>query len=313
MLKLQDKMKISLTGANGFIGRNLLAKLLQANHTVKILSNQSCPNRLVKVCKGDFSSNANDIYNFLKDSDVLINCAGEISNIKKMKNTNFIGVKKILNIIKDRNISIKFLQLSSAGVYQKNYELNNYEYINEKNKNYSNNIYEQSKLQADTEIMAHAKNYIILRPTAIYSKDMPNNSLRNLIKFVEKRYYFYIGDKNSILSYLHVDDLTDTIMNIILKDYFNNQIYNLSNDTKLKETIDRITDIYNTRNITKQVSKGFYKFLIILLPKFLKLPISSSIYNALTSKTIIDSSLAKKNLQFNPTRCLHEHIDELIS
>ena len=76
-------MKISLTGANGFIGKNLLTKLLKDNHKVSILSNKPCSNKLVKVFSGNLSSGDSVIYDFLKDSDVVINCAGEVSNNKK--------------------------------------------------------------------------------------------------------------------------------------------------------------------------------------------------------------------------------------
>ena len=103
------------------------------------------------------------------------------------------------------------------------------------------------------------------------------------------------------------------MINIINHDYFNNKIYNLSDDVKLNQTIDKITALDNNKVINKNVSKRFYKFLVFILPKFLNIPIKQSIYNALTSRTIIDSSLAKKELQFKPTRHLHECIDELMS
>ena len=310
-------MKISLTGANGFIGKNLLTKLLKDNHKVSILSNKPCSNKLVKVFSGNLSSGDSVIYDFLKDSDVVINCAGEVSNNKKMQSTNVDGVKKILNIIRDNNMKIKLLQLGSAGVYQKELDLINYQHINESYEIYSDNTYEKSKLDADKEIIKFSENneldFVILRPTAVYSKNMPNDSLRSLIKYVKKRYFFYIGSKDSILSYLHLEDLTDTMINIINHDYFNNKIYNLSDDVKLNQTIDKITALDNNKVINKNVSKRLYKFLVLILPKFLNIPIKQSIYNALTSRTIIDSSLAKKELQFKPTRHLHECIDELMS
>lgn len=305
-------MIISLTGANGFIGNNLLMKLLSHNHTVKVLSTQSVLHESVSYYKGNFSSPDNILYEFLKGSDVIINCAGEILEEKKMQSTNVHGVKRLLNIINNKKLDIKFLQLSSAGVYKKNIDLIHYEYLDEKNKEYSNNIYEQSKLDGEKEIIANSGRYLILRPTAIFSKNMTNNSLRNLIKYVKKGLFFYIGEKDSMLSYLHLDDLTDTIVNIIHLDHFNNRIYNLSNDTKLEDTINSITNNLNIKTVDRKINRKLYKILNILSPRFLKLPISNSIYNALTSKTIIDSSLAKNELRFKPKRDLHDCINELI-
>ena len=113
-------MIISLTGANGFIGNNLLMKLLSHNHTVKVLSTQSGFHESVSYHKGDFSSPDNILYEFLMGSDVIINCAGEILDEKKMQSTNVHGVKRLLNIINNKKLDIRFLQLSSAGVYKKN-------------------------------------------------------------------------------------------------------------------------------------------------------------------------------------------------
>lgn len=305
-------MIISLTGANGFIGNNLLMKLLSHNHSVKVLSTQSVLHESASYHKGNFSSPDNILYEFLKGSDVIINCAGEILEEKKMQSTNVHGVKRLLNIINNKKLDIKFLQLSSAGVYKKNIDLIHYEYLDEKNKEYSNNIYEQSKLDGEKEIIANSGRYLILRPTAIFSKNMTNNSLRNLIKYVKKGLFFYIGEKDSMLSYLHLDDLTDTIVNIIHLDHFNNRIYNLSNDTKLEDTINSITNNLNIKTVDRKINRKLYKILNILSPRFLKLPISNSIYNALTSKTIIDSSLAKNELRFKPKRDLHDCINELI-
>ena len=305
-------MIVSLTGANGFIGNNLLMKLLSHKHTVKVLSTQSGLHGAVSHHKGDFSSPDNILYEFLKGSDVIINCAGEILDEQKMQATNVHGVKRLLSIINNKKLDIKFLQLSSAGVYKKNTDLLYYEYLDENTTEYSNNIYEQSKLNAEIEIIANSDRYLILRPTAIFSKNMTNNSLRNLIKYVRKRLFFYIGEKDSILSYLHLDDLTDTIVNIIHLDHFNNKIYNLSNDTKLEDTINSITNNLKIKTVDRQINRKLYKILNMISPRFLKLPISKSIYNALTSKTIIDSSLAKNELRFKPKRVLHDCIDELI-
>ena len=72
-------MKISLTGSGGFVGQNLLQKLISDGHHVKVLSSSDTSNhKNVTVIKGTLSSDHTILEPFIKDADFIINCAGEI-------------------------------------------------------------------------------------------------------------------------------------------------------------------------------------------------------------------------------------------
>ena len=216
--------------------------------------------------------------NFIADSDIIIDCAGELIDKSEMQSVNVEGVKRLLTLISIKTNNTRFLQLGSAGVYDKTkIETDNLE-IDETYSYFSKNLYEKSKYQADEFLIDYAKdnniNFTILRPSAIFSKGMPNNSLRRLINYVRKRYFFYIGTNDAIMSYLHLDDLVDIMIKIIDANSFNNRIYNLSYDTELNLTINAITDYYRVKKIKKTINKKLYYFLSSMIPSYINLPIS---------------------------------------
>ena len=311
-------MKISLTGSNGFVGKNLLQKLIKDGHHVKVLSSSNANNyKNVTIIKGTLSSDYKVLESFVEDVDFIINCAGEIIDQNKMEETNVHGVKNLLDIINYRKENIKWIQLGSAGIYKRNYHnKKSYEYIGEDAEIHTDNYYEKTKWNADDILLDASRSKFIqvyiLRSTAIFGKDMSNDSLRRLIKLIKRRLFFYIGSKNNILSYLHVDDLTDLIVSIISSKHAYSGIYNISNDSKISLTINEVTDLLKIKKINLVINQKFAKLMTKMLPKVLGFPLTDSVIRALTCRSIIDSTKATRELGYKPKKPLHKYIYELV-
>ena len=66
-------MKISLTGSNGFVGKNLLQKLIQDGHYVKVLSSSNANNhKNLTVIKGTLSSDYTVLESFVENVDFIM-------------------------------------------------------------------------------------------------------------------------------------------------------------------------------------------------------------------------------------------------
>lgn len=313
-------MKISLTGSSGFVGQNLLQKLLKDGHEVKILSSSHNKNNETNatIIEGTLSSEYSILESFLDNSDFIINCAGEIINENKMIETNIDGVKNLLNVINHRNRNIKWIQLASAGIYKRNHNIDiDYEYITENSEIQADNLYEKTKSSADDILLDACNNMkikaYILRTTAIYGKDMSNDSLRRLIKHIKYRLFFYIGSKDNVLSYLHVDDLTDLIAKIVSSEPSSSGIYNISNDSKISLTINEVTKLLEKNKVNFILNKKLARYLVKIIPKIIKFPLNDSVIRALTSRSIIDSSKADKELGYKPKKPIYRYIHELIN
>lgn len=311
-------MKISLTGSGGFVGQNLLQKLISDGHHVKVLSSSDTGNhKNVTVIKGTLSSDHTILEPFINDADFIINCAGEIIDENKMEATNIHGVQNLLDIINIKKKDIKWIQLGSAGIYKRNYYTKkDYEYVTEDSEIHTDNYYEKTKWYADNILLNASRNkslrVYILRPTAIYGKDMPNDSLRRLIKHIKQRLFFYIGSKDNILSYLHVDDLTDLIVSIISSQPSYTGVYNISNDSKISQTVNEVTDLLKIKKINLVINHKFAKLIAKVLPKVLNIPLTDSVIRALTCRSIIDSSKAVRELGYKPKKPIYKYIYELI-
>ena len=189
--------------------------------------------------------------------------------------------------------------------------------INEDSKCSPKNLYEKSKYQADLIIKKTSNNdklfkYTILRPTAVCDKEMPNQSLNNLIKLIKIKRFFYIGRPNSIANYIHRDDFTNAILLSLYDPNAYNETYIVSSDCYWEEIINQI--IYHFRikyNIFRlPYSIGFvYVFLYKIL--IYKLKILPNLEN-LMSRTRYENTKITKELGFKLKKNVPNLMKELI-
>ena len=317
-------MKICILGASGFIGSNLVYFLNNKGYEIKILTRYenlkfNKLNNIEKVLL-DITDNKINIYKIIKDCQILINCVGEINDNKNME---FLNTKLVTKIIKSINSSslkkkIHFIQISSCSVYKQNYFYKDtYININEEYEKFSTDLYGNSKLKADLEIIKESNNgkynYTIIRPSSVISKNMKNQTLIKLIKLIRLKKFSYINNNKSIASYIHIDDLNNGILKIIVNNKSKNKIYNISSNCTYGELanyiIKEINISYKIFTFKSQLTIKIYSLLRTLLKKcFIKLP---NIEN-LTNKNKVNSQKIIKELNFQFSKKLPEGIKELL-
>ena len=109
-------MKIFLTGASGFLGKNFLKEAVLRGHKIYAPSRKKRYSKSIKWLNGDFDLNWNKQ---LKKSDILVHLASagvNDNNIKNIYETNFF---KSLRLIKNaiKNNCKKWLIISSSSEY----------------------------------------------------------------------------------------------------------------------------------------------------------------------------------------------------
>lgn len=118
----EKKIVVGVTGANGFIGRNIVSKLRKKGFKVislqrTIASSSNHETRIFDLCALD-SINEKLLYGI----DILIHTAALVhkpqSDIKSYKMMNFEATKKFFELSIDLNIK-KFIFLSTVSVYGK--------------------------------------------------------------------------------------------------------------------------------------------------------------------------------------------------
>jgi len=311
-LLFNKNIKICITGASGFIGSCLVDKLIASGYKVSVLTRNKKfkKNKNLVVYNGDLLKPNSKIDKFLYKCDILYHCAGELTNEKIMYQLHVDGTR---NLLKKFAISplgeskLKhFIQLSSVGAYGKFDQTKIRRVITEKSSENPGNIYELTKTISDKTVQEYSqlKNffYTILRPTNVVGSNMRNYSFFSLIKSIVSKKFFYIGSSDSIMTYIHVDDVVDALILCAINSKAKNQIFILSNDCSLRDIVDCVIGNSKNKYSPKCLPEFFVRFITIFLSLFVKFPLTINRINYLVSKTTYSSKKIQKILNFLPKK-----------
>lgn len=213
-------MRVFITGATGFVGRNLVPRILKEGHDVVCLMrypDQYVNNEIYKSCKiikGDISKRES-IRDLLKDVDVLIHLAvaTPLTVVKDNKDmyykTNILGTENILRECLNSQIKkiICFSSTAAIGRHKRTV-------IDESTPLRPINEYGKSKKEADKIISS----YIRKEKLPIISICFPHiygpgdtHEFLNVVKLIQKGILPQIGFSPNFLPSVFVDDAIDAI------------------------------------------------------------------------------------------------------
>jgi nucleoside-diphosphate-sugar epimerase len=143
-----------------------------------------------------------------------------------MEATNVMGTKNLINAASGK--IRHWVQLSSVGVYGPI----GTGVITENQPYNPINIYEKSKLKSDLLVLKATEQGVftstIIRPSNVFGAKMNNNSLFDLIKIIDKGFYFFIGKKGASANYVTVENVIESLYLSAINKKAINKIYNIS-------------------------------------------------------------------------------------
>jgi nucleoside-diphosphate-sugar epimerase len=217
-------VNVLVTGANGYIGRAVVNRLMSeqkhipvaAVRSMKIADKSQC----LYVETGDLSAD-NDWSEILKDIDVIIHTAG-IAHTKDCYNKKYL--KRILEVNTEATLSLarqavkagvrRFIFISSMGVY------GNPNNMAIKNCDIPNPVepYAISKFKAENGLRDISKSsrleLTILRPPMVYGPSSPGN-LSKLVKLIERKIPLPLASVKNRRSFIFIGNLTDIIVKCV--------------------------------------------------------------------------------------------------
>ena len=295
-------MIVAVTGGTGFIGSALVDQLLHDGNEVRVLTrNASYDKYGATPVLGDLLDESIELNEFVQDVDVLYHCCGELSDKTKMRKLHVDGIKKLLQTA-EGNVG-RWVQLSSVGVFGRCRS----GMITEESPENPIGEYERTKTESDHLVKSSGIPCTILRPSTVFGRGMPNQSLHQLIRAMTTGRFFYIGKRGAILNYVHVNDVVRALVLCGSVERAFGNAFNISQSIEIETMAEGLLSNQPTRRTIWRLPELPIRVLASGLGWLKMFPLSSSRIDTLTGRHIYDSSKIQQELDFEFGATLKEH------
>lgn len=311
-----------MTGGGGFIGSRLVARLREAGTPMRLLTRKAraddalCEFRQVDLLDPDAA-----IDQLFEDVEVFYHCAGELNRHDRMRALHVDATQRLLEAavrhIGRTGRSLHWVQLSSVGVYGPPPGAPEiFRSVDERAQPAPLGEYEVTKAMSDQLVLDFSARHAgltctLLRPSIVIADDMPNQSLRSLVSAVRRGAFFYIGNRDAIATYVHVDDVVDALLLCGVHEAAVGQIFNLSNDCRLSALVDAIRRRAGRTGQVICLPATPLRAVVRLLSGFVPLPLNASRIDALMKQTTYPCTKIQAILGFAPTRAVPDLIADM--
>lgn len=312
-------IRIGITGASGFIGKELCNKLLKLNYKLNVVirssSNFDIKNDNLQICKIDKIGPNTNWKEFLKDIDLIIHCAAQNNDknllTKKDKelfhSVNVLGTENLIKQAAKFKIK-RIIYLSTAKVHgetTKDYKKFKYD---SDFKPYD--LYSRSKLETEIIIKKYSKlfgfEYVIIRPPLVYGKGVKGSFLK-LLNLLSINISLPIPLVNNQRSYLYLENLIDFIIQSISHEKAHNKVFLLSdnNDLSFIDLIKKISSVMNKKNYFIYIPPFILKSIFLIFRR-------RKIYDSLFSSFALDVNNTYDALGWTPPYSLDYALKETV-
>ena len=309
-------MIVAITGGTGFIGRRLIARHRARGDHVRYLTRNPSVTGVdgATLFLGNLVYPDKQLQKFARGADVLYHCAAELHRDLEMHNTNVRGTA---NLIDAAGGEVgRWVQLSSTGVYGMNVRGARGD-IDENSAIDPRNPYETSKAASDNVLREAAArqhfSYVVVQPSNVYGWDMPNQSLFQMIKVIDKGLFFFIGSSGAMANYVHVDNVIDALSLCGTANLAGNgRTYIVSDHRKLDALVSIIACALGKAPPTLRLPESLVRAACMIAGRIPGFPLSLSRVDALTSGVIYRSHRIRSELGFENNISMEAGIGELV-
>ena len=242
---------------------------------------------------------------------MLYHCAAELRDADAMEKTNVTGTANLLDAAAGE--VGRWVQLSSTGLYG---AVRNGE-VREETEIRPNNPYERSKAAADALVLDAAErrglSCVLLRPSNVYGADMPNQSLFQLIRMIDKGLFFFIGPRGAMANYVHVENVVDALLACGQASLpQNGRAYIVSDHCTLETFVGIIAAHLGRAAPGLRLSEPVARVVAHLFGSIPGFPLKSSRVAALTDRTVYRTDRIVRELGYRNRITLEQGLGEMV-
>jgi nucleoside-diphosphate-sugar epimerase len=245
-----DEARCLVTGASGFIGGRLSARLAHEGYSVRCLARASSDTSQlrqldVEIVRGDLTD-AGSLAAAVAGCDYVCHCGAFVSDwgtTAEIASVNVGGTRDLLDASAAASVR-RFVHLSSTDVY-------GYPDARAVDESYSatrfRNWYAQTKLEAESELRRAAATAaletVVLRPATVYgpgSKEV----IGEIARAIRGRHMLLIGGGRAIAGLCYVENLLDAVLLGLRHADAPSQAFNVSDglDVTWRQLVDDLAD-----------------------------------------------------------------------
>jgi nucleoside-diphosphate-sugar epimerase len=288
---------ILISGSNGFVGQNLVPKLIRLYKNEQLVCLTIKPrkkheriglevlkNLKVKTIEINLL-NTKTLNSLPKKPDLIIHLAASVDTADSDFRANDEGTKNLLSAIGPLTKKTHFIFISTAAVWTG--RKNCTSPITELDPAIPNNEYGRTKLKAEKFLIEQSKiqgfSLTILRLNTVYGPDPREDKLFGVLKkMIENKSLLSRVNWPGKLGIIHVDDVVKTILAFTKRSTPDPQLYLISAENITLETISKL--MYKSMNIPYKPIRippeiwGLGKILNYFIPLFERI-LPSRLYN----------------------------------
>lgn len=307
-------MIVAITGGTGFIGKKLVARLVERGDTVRLLTRQPAVSGLspqVKIHVCDLvTAGVDDLSAVLDGADVLYHCAGQLTNTQAMHALHVDATRKLVEAASGR--IDRWVQLSSVGVYGQSRD----ELITEESAWNPAGQYEITKTESDRIVIDGANrggySYSMLRPSNVFGAEMGNQSLFGMIAMIDRGLFFYIGKPGAAANYIHVDNVAEGLIRCATVEAARGRIFNLSDHRTLEEFVNTIASILGRPAPGLRIPEAIARFAGGTLGRLPHFPLTLSRVDALVIRSQYPIARIRQELGYRHVISMEDGLRELV-
>ena len=256
-------MKVFVTGGTGFVGKNVVDKLVEHGYEAVILCRDE--NSLRKV--GAYSDKITYVYGNVQDiaslelgmsgCDAVIHLVGIIREIgsNTFESVHYEGTKNVIEAAKLSGIK-RFIHMSAEGTGPT-----------------AKSKYHKTKYQAEEYLKSSGLNYTIFRPSMLFGDEDKNfNVLADLIR--KSPFIPVIGDGTYRWQPVSVKNVAEVFVSAIENQRAEKKVYEVRGPDvfTFNEVIDILMDILSMKRVKIHIPVSFIRPIVYILERIVSDP-----------------------------------------